>query len=273
MQKSTGFCPGLPSIVTTVIVNTIDEHFPPKKCGSPRKLKTIEALHYCFLVLRSGMPWRTLEYCIRGNYTWHTIFYRFKQWNRKNIFEKAYNKLLVLYNKRRELRHPISFVFSDTSFIKNIFGVNCVGPSPVDRGRSATKISVICDDVGVVHSLTFHPSNKSDCCILRHTLNKQKRSYWQGKTMCADKGYDTQNCRLWLRENGLQDCIIRKKSPKHIETSLSSKRTIVENVFAWLDTSRRLIMRYEKSISTYRSFTYLALCPIVGRRFDSNLCV
>ena len=50
------FCPSVPSIVTSVVVNTIDEYYPQKDIGSPRKLTTIEALHYCFIVLHTGMP-------------------------------------------------------------------------------------------------------------------------------------------------------------------------------------------------------------------------
>ena len=261
-------CPGIPSIVTTIIVNTIDEHFPQRNIGAPRKLSTTESLHYCFIVLQSGISWRNLRYCTRGNYTWYTVFYRFKQWVKQNILQKAYEKLLQIYNRRRQLRYAISSFFTDTSFIKNIFGMDCVGPSAVDRGRKASKLSVICDDIGVVHALTFHPSNKNDCRILRHTLNRRRTSYWRGKEMYADKGYDTNNCRSWLQENGMIDKIMRKSVDKHTVCNEKNKRIIVENVFAWLDTSRRLILRYEKFIASYRSFTYLALLPILGRRMS-----
>ena len=158
-------------------------------------------------------------------------------------------------------------MFSDTSFIKNLFGKDCVGPSPVDRGRKATKLSVVCDEIGVVHSLTFHPGNKNDSRILGHTLRQRHPSYWEGKTLSADKGYDTDKCRGWVRENGMLDAIMRKVTTKiAYPLAPTPRRTIVENVFAWIDTSRRLIMRYEKQIAVYRSFTYLALLPIVGRR-------
>ena len=260
-------CPGIPTIVTSIIVNTIDEYFPPKSTGSHRKLKTIEALHYCFIVLRSGMPWRTLEYCMHHNATWYTVFYRFNQWNKKNVFQKAYERILAIYNKRRALKNPIHMMFADTSFIKNIFGTDCLGPSPVDRSRNATKISTICDDLGVVHSLSFHPANKNDCRTLRHTLNKRHRTYWSGKSLCADKGYDTHNCREWLHHNGMIDHIMKKQSIEPArEVAINNQRMIVENVYAWLDKSRRLLLRYEKMISTYRSFTYMALSSVTGRR-------
>ena len=116
-----------------------------------------------------------------------------------------------LVYQRRILRKPILHFFTDTTFVKNLFGEDCLGPSPVDRGRKACKLSVICDDMGVVHSLTFHPANKNDCRLLRHTLNANKRVHLQAVVLCADKGYDTAQCRQWIEEKGMIDCIIRKK--------------------------------------------------------------
>ena len=257
----------IPPFVFTTIVSYIDYTFPFHNTGANRRLTTYKVLEYCFLVLRSGMPWRSLEYCLKGErVTWHCIYKWFTKWSSRNVFQRAYEQLLKLYTKQRSLRKPILEFFTDTTFIKNVFGVNCVGPSPVDRGRKASKLSVLCDDLGVVHALTFHPGNKNDCRLLRHTLNSTKHVSLNGKLLCADKGYDTNQCRMWVKSKGMIDCILRKQTENVRLTKTS--RIIVENVFGWLDTSRRLILRYDKMIQSYKSFTYLALFPIVGRRLQ-----
>ena len=220
----------------------------------------------CFLVLQRGMPWRHLQFCLNEEKTsWHTIYKWFTIWSKHNIFQISYEHLLHLYSNQRSLKAPINQFFTDTTFIKNIFGINCLGPSPVDRGRKATKLSVVCDNLGVVHSLTFHPGNKNDSCLLHHTLGAMKSSKLKHKSLCADKGYDTTRCRDFLRITGMHDCIMHKK----LSNSSCKKRMIVENVFAWLDNSRRLIVRYDKKIQTYRSFTYLSLFLTLARRMES----
>lgn len=255
----------IPSIVISVILNTIEKTFPTSQLGAPRKVSNSDVLNYCFLVLRSGMPWRCLQYytCSSG-ITWYTVYHRFIKWSKCNIFKKAYDAILNVYSKCRATRDPIHYMFSDTTFIKNLFGEDCVGPCPTDRGRKASKLSIVSDDKGVVHSLTFHPGNKNDCRILGHTLSKRPRDYWKGKYLCADKGYDTQQCRAWLQQYEMKDAILQKKQ----NLLLNKKRYIVENVFAWIDKSRRLLVRYDKRISTYQSFTYLALLSILGRRTE-----
>lgn len=261
----------IPPLVVSIISKFVNDRFPKNAMGAPRRLATQSIIEYSFLILRSGMTWRNLQFCLHGKkVTWHTIFYWFQKWSKAHIFRDAYHHLLALYTKRRILRKPILHFFTDTTFVKNLFGEDCLGPSPVDRGRKACKLSVICDDMGVVHSLTFHPANKNDCRLLRHTLNANKRVHLQGVVLCADKGYDTAQCRQWIEEKGMIDCIIRKKGGH--DAAVSKNRTIVENVFGWLDRSRHLLVRYDKLISTYRSFTFLALLPILCRRFTGMNC-
>jgi len=83
----------------------------------------------------------------------------------------------------------------DTSFIKNVFGLNCVGSNPFDRGRKATKISVVTDHKRVPLSFTFHKGNRNDSRTLFHTLSKCQFLKKKGDSIYADKIYDLTHCK------------------------------------------------------------------------------
>ena len=63
----------------------------------------------------------------------------------------------------------------DTSFIKNVHGSDVVGPNPTDRGRMASKISLLTDSRGTPLCAVFHKANKHDGSTLKHTLETFQR--------------------------------------------------------------------------------------------------
>jgi hypothetical protein len=81
-------------------------------------------------------------------------------------FLNAYEDLIRVYLKIKPLS-PIQVV--DTTFVKNVFGRNCVGWNPFDRGRKATKVSAVVDHKGIPLSYSFHRANKNDSRTLFYT--------------------------------------------------------------------------------------------------------
>ena len=59
----------------------------------------------------------------------------------------------------------------DTSFVKKQYWL---GKNPTDRGRKATKVSLLIDGVGTPIEMAFHPANKHDCCTLGQGTPKEK---------------------------------------------------------------------------------------------------
>jgi transposase len=72
----------------------------------------------------------------------------------------------------------------------------------------------------------------------------------------ADKGYDYEHLRTWLRRRGITPRIARRG----IESGekLGRHRWIIERSFAWLTGYRRLILRYERSAKLFTAFLTLA---------------
>jgi len=209
--------------------------------------------------LRTGSQWCNLD---PKECSWKTVYHYFSLWSKANLFENAYLKLLDVYKKIKPLsKHLIV----DTSYIKNVYGADCIGRSPFDRGRFATKASVIVDQTGVPLQFVFHPGNKNDCKTLGHLLRKTtKHTEMTNCELYADKIYDTQECRAILMEHGLHNKISKKRT--HTDPKENKVRIVVEHTFGWLDKYRRIILRFDQRVEHLRSFHYLAAYSLLEKR-------
>jgi len=255
----------LSSLSKTILLNHIlsfHSHSHPS-CASPLPIGRRRSFSFSFILekilylLSTGCQWSRLP--VEGG-SWKTIYHYFSLWSKNHLFQHAYHDLVRVYMK---IRPRSSRRIIDTSFVKNVFGRDCVGPSPFDRGRKATKVSAIVDHKGIPLGFTFHKGNRNDSRTLFHSLSKW-RFISSGDKVYADKIYDSSHCRDVLDHFSLENYISKKK------TSLPKKdnriRIVVEHTFGWLDKYRRIILRYDSHIGSFRSFHYLASLHLLGNR-------
>lgn len=167
-------------------------------------VQSLETLTGYGYVLRTGCQWASLPV---KNGCWKTIYHYFAKWSKAHVFEQAHQDLVKFYTKRGLSRD----VVVDTSFVKNVWGRDCLGKSPVDRGRKATKVSVITDALGTPLQFLFHPGNKNDSRSLPHLLDRVSMHLdITGKHIYADRIYDSSYCTdavpqiLWCIQEGRQ---------------------------------------------------------------------
>ncbi len=195
------------------------------------------------------MQWRQLR---PKQVSFITVFKTMHRWIAADLFRIAYRRLLRLYARR----HRPRYYCIDSSFVKNIYGTDCVGRNPTDRGRMATKVSTIVDDRGTPFALLCTPANQSDMRLLEPTLAAVMAPIARGTQLYADKGYDSANNRRICHQYGLRDRIFRRRTENGPRTH--ARRGVVERFFSWIDKYRRLILRYEKQVVVYESMTYFA---------------
>ena len=246
--------------------NILLHHLQPNyvsRVGRPRLLELDYIIDRIGYVLRTGCQWSNLPV---HDASWKTIYHYFSLWSKKHVFERAFLDILRFYLRRRG--GVSKNVVVDTSFVKNVWGRDCLGKSPVDRGRKATKVSAMTDDLGTPLYLLFHPGNKYDGKTLAHMLQKVDKLFEiRGRCLFGDKGYDSSRCRDAIRRFGLVDSVTKKRTP----TCPSKNRTriVVEHAFSWLDKYRRIIMRYDGLVCHFRSFHFLAALQLVASRCAS----
>lgn len=90
--------------------------------------------------------------------------------------------------------------------------------------------------------------------------------------MIADKGYDSDPLRKQLAQRGIELIAPhrqnRSKPPTQDGRSLRryKRRWTIERTFAWLGNFRRLVVRWDRSLTIYGAFFHLACFMIVLRR-------
>lgn len=250
-----GVCEMNETIAKNVLLVTAERLLPLKTTGRRRTSHEL-LLDQFFDVLKSGMPWRYIKAI-----DFRTAHRHFIRWARIGVFEAAYHKLLGLSKRRRK---DGTFLALDTTFVKNVFGIDVVGRNRTDRGRQATKVVALVDNRGLPHRLGFVPANVSDHRVVQSIIPFPKST---GRTrVYADKGFDSERFRTTLRDAGFEPRVGKRGqiTPKWWER----RRRVVERFFAALDKCRRLILRYDKTIHAYAAWTWLASIRL-GTKFVS----
>lgn len=197
--------------------------------GRRRKLSLAYILERIFYVCRTGCQWCQLH--VEGS-SYKTVYHHFNIWSKARIFEDAF------YALNRARTSVEGSLVVDTSFVKNVYGRDIVGRNPTDRGRKASKLSLLTDSKGTPLCAVFHQANKHDSGTLKHLLATAKRKL-KGlgpySHLLGDKGYDSSDCRIICKQFGLEPCI-----PKRRSADVYRGRYVVEQTFGILDQFRRL---------------------------------
>ena len=89
--------------------------------------------------------------------------------------------------------------------------------------------------------------------------------------MIADRAYDSDPLRRSLAQRGIELICPHRSNRSKPKTQDGRplrryrKRWKIERTFAWLGNFRRLVVRYERSLTVYKAFFHLACCMILLR--------
>jgi transposase len=144
------------------------------------------------------------------------------------------------------------------------------------RGKG-TKLMLVADGNGVPVGIYVDSAQQAEVKLARITLQTVHVRTPQGRPrsrpapLTADKGYDSRGFRRYLRERGIAYTIppIRRTGrrrpgrPLHADPVRYATRWIVERTNAWLQNYRRVLVRHDRLLSTYRAFVVLA-CTMIA---------
>jgi transposase len=106
--------------------------------------------------------------------------------------------------------------------------------------------------------------------LVEQTLGQTPHAY-AIERLIADRGYDSNPLRAMLQNRGIEP-IIPARSNHRRATHQDGRRLrryahrwVVERTFAWLGWFRRLVVRHERLIATYRGFFHFA-CALIALR-------
>jgi len=115
---------------------------------------------------------------------------------------------------------------------------------------------MLCDALGRPLRLLLTGGQKADCQSAPALLSGQA-----AKAVIADKGYDTNEIRAFLRARKMKAVIPAKCSRNHQyrhDKQLYAQRNRIERCFGKLKIYRRIATRFDRNDTHFISFLYLA---------------
>jgi len=154
-------------------------------------------------------------------------------------------------------------------------GGSAVGKTKRGKG---TKWMVLVDGGGLPLGVRLESASPGEVTLAEATLAEVKvprpkgRPRQRPKRVIADRAYDSDPLRERLAKRGIDLIVPYRKNSKLRRYEDGRKlrrykrRWIIERTNAWLGQFRRLLVRHENLLSTYRAFFYLACLWITLRR-------
>ena len=139
---------------------------------------------------------------------------------------------------------------------------------------------VVVDGAGVPLGNHLHAASPSEVRLVAATLAAVRvgRRHHAGRPrqkplrLIADRGYDSDPLRKQLAERGIELIAPHRKNRRKPATQDGRalrryrRRWTVERTFAWFGNFRRLVVRYDRSLTIYQAFFHIACFMIVLRR-------
>ncbi|MFN4054293.1 MAG: IS5 family transposase [Alishewanella aestuarii] len=215
----------------------------------PEHRMTLEGILYR---MRTGVPWRDVP---QEFGRWSKIFRRFNLWSRKGVMAEIFKFLSAL--------HDPEWVFIDGSIVKAHQDCTTIRNSQNEaigssRGGKTTKIHLAVDSGGLPIHFEISGGHVNDIVHGESLLDGISGT----AIVAADKGYDSETLREFIRCRGAKPVIPRRSNNKtgnhDIDWSMYHLRHLVENAFMNIKKYRAISTRYDKLARNYQAMVALA---------------
>jgi len=155
-------------------------------------------------------------------------------------------------------------------------GGSAVGKTKRGKG---TKWMVLVDGEGIPLGVRLESASPHEVTLAETTLAEVRVPQPKGRPrqkperVIADTAYDSDPLRQRLQKRGIEliapyrENRTRRKYEDGRKLRRYKRRWIVERTNSWLGQFRRLLVRHEFLLSTYRAFFYIACLWITLRRY------
>jgi transposase len=245
-----------------------------------RRASNEEIMYYVTNVMKGVASWKSLKYGIPiGGIHYQTVYKRFQKWVQSGILKEVWNMIRDDY--LMSIHDPMftQNLYIDTTFVKNIHGMEDVGRNPTDRGRLGSKVSVIVDanrvplSEPVLFAANVHDSKTVDTTLatLKTSITDRRRVI----RLAGDKAYQLTEDRKQRNYNDRRiRMVVEKKSTvqysslRRKDVAMFKKRSKIENHFAHIKNIHRLRNRYDARSIMFLSFWYIRVMELIFRQIS-----
>ena len=147
------------------------------------------------------------------------------------------------------------------------------GPNPTDRAKPGVKDHVLVDGRGVPLSILVTAANVNDSPVLDKLINncavvRPRPSTSEPQHLCLDAAYDNAPAHRVVMLECYEGHIAARGGRDEslpLHPSGQARRWVVERTHAWHDRFRRLVVNWEKTLTSRTSFLWLASALVAYR--------
>ena len=219
-----------------------EEPVHPLGCHRPR-IADRDVFEAILFRLVTGCSWDVAGRLGKGGET--TLRNRYNEWNAHGAFDELAAEALAGYDRIVGL--DLSDASVDASLHKAPCGGEGTGKSPVDRGKSGWKWSLLCDRAGIPVSWAADGANRNDQALLGPTLAEAERRGLTAdlETLHLDRGYAGSPVLETCNSYGVHDVVRAPKRPRAAtrrrpKTVPLGMRWTIERTNSWLSNFGQL---------------------------------
>ncbi|RYZ67781.1 MAG: IS5 family transposase [Proteobacteria bacterium] len=221
------------------------------------------ALSAILFVLKTGIPWEDVphEMGCCGMTAWKKLH----EWQEAGVWQKLHHVLLERLHQAHKLNWDRASI--DSSSVRAVRGGQDTGPNPTDRAKRGSKHHALVDGNGIPLVVKVTAANRHDVTQIKALVEaippvqgKRGRPRRRPKKLLADRAYDSEPHRSWLRKRSITPKLAKRRT-KH-GSGLGKLRWVVERTFAWLHDDRKLRIRDERRTDTIQAFLSIAAALI-----------
>jgi putative transposase len=213
---------------------------------------------------RTGIQWRELDK-LNGKYPpWQTVYYHFRQFKLRGIWEELLDSLIIQERKRQERLETPSLLAIDSQSVKIMQFIEEETGVDGNKRINGRKRSLAVDTLGLPWALAVTAANTSDNEAGRLVVDRLKGKVPRLKVLAADHGYKVSFVE-YVQEKGWRVEIAQK--PESTRGFVPEKnRWPVERSFGWLNFRRRLFRDVEKTVESSESMLRIAFISFLINR-------
>lgn len=267
----------LANVTKVEIENCVMPFIPKNKRGFPSGFSVSDIFRSIVHKLKTGCQWSFLFADIEGYkppFSWQTVYYYYRKWCRMNVFKAMFDTYLEI--QRHKLDTEKLNLDGTHSLVKK--SAQSAAYQYRKSGRTSN-ILIITDGRGIpiAHGGIISGNHNDLYDVVPQYSNMIKELERRGihvenSIQNADKGFDSKRLRRAIMRRkmipNIKENIRNRKTKKRgrkrfFNQEAYSKRFVNERAFAWIDSFRTLLIRFDTLDSSWLNWHYLAFALIL----------
>ena len=250
---------------------------PVNKRGFGSRIDPVMIVQCILHKLKTGVQWHCLFIeieCFKPAFSWQLVYYYYRRWSKMGVFEQLFKTVLEIQKDKLDTE------------VLNLDGTHSLAKKSGDaiayqhrkKGRTSNTL-IMTDGRGIPIAVgDILSGNHNDLFEIVPQLSKIAKSVKdcgitvENSILNADKGFDSIAFRRFCRskkilpnvkENTRNRKKVKRGRKREFYEHSYKRRFVNERCFAWIDSFRTLLIRFDTSTESWKNWHYLAFFLII----------